>query len=260
MTTGLPIETAGINTELIDLEDSCSIPSVPNYPNALEGATGVFINESVILCGGGNASVQVAVNECYKLSKDGITFNSFTSMQDKRLYFASSIINDELIWATGGLGGNSGFSLGLISNEFINPQDATTVSSGTSMPLGIYGHQITTLNSSTSILTGGGYSTDPFSKKTYYFDHNTDTWNSGPDMTQGRRWHATGIIKDSVTLTEHIVVAGGCFINPLDSVEIMFNGDNFWTAGNIDWNMQLKLLINIEFVSPFCLIISAFDE
>ena len=48
--------------------------------------------------------------------------------------------------------------------------------------------------------------------------------------------HTAGVIKDEVTLNEHIIVTGGLDSSPgspaLDSVEIMFNSKNKWTQGN----------------------------
>ena len=108
------------NIELIDLNKNCTT-SLPNYPMLLHGATGAFINEMVIVCGGCLYNDQYT-NVCYKLSKGGVEFEYFTSMQDLR-GFASGTVTQGVIWVTGGYHDGR-----LQSTEFISPHKVRIIS------------------------------------------------------------------------------------------------------------------------------------
>ena len=46
--------------------------------------------------------------------------------------------------------------------------------------------------------------------------------------------HTAGLIKDHITHLEYVVVAGGSIdglVNNLNSVEILFNNQNYWSKG-----------------------------
>ena len=53
------------NTEVIDIAGSCSTQNLPNYPILLRGATGVYINGTVVICGGGYPIIR----KCYSLKQ-----------------------------------------------------------------------------------------------------------------------------------------------------------------------------------------------
>ena len=50
-------------TELIDMNGSCST-SLPNYPKKLSEATGIYHNNTILICGGYDGN---PTNECYKV-------------------------------------------------------------------------------------------------------------------------------------------------------------------------------------------------
>ena len=68
-------------------------------------------------------------------------------------------------------------------------------------------------------------------KKTYYFNHETEVWTYGPDLNIGRRGHKAGLVKDhSVTGKTELYVFGGFDgKNYLDSTEILRDGK--WVMG-----------------------------
>ena len=72
-----------------------------------------------------------------------------------------------------------------------------------------------------------------FSAKTYYFNHITNTWTDGPNLKIGRSQHKARVIKDKGNNQEHIVVVGGQFLLPTNTVEILFQGQKTWTAGTL---------------------------
>ena len=53
------------NTEVIDITGDCSTQNLPNYPILLRGATGVYINGTVVICGGGYPETR----KCYSLKQ-----------------------------------------------------------------------------------------------------------------------------------------------------------------------------------------------
>ena len=67
--------------------------------------------------------------------------------------------------------------------------------------------------------------------KTWYFNHETQVFTSGPNMNIGRDKHGAGHIQDSVTKEDIVLVVGGedDDWNNLDSTEILKNGN--WEEG-----------------------------
>ena len=56
--------------------------------------------------------------------------------------------------------------------------------------------------------------------------------NLKPFPLTGRNMHTSGLIQDHETHMQHIVVIGGVSnFQGLNSVEIMFNGENNWLTG-----------------------------
>ena len=66
MTTGYGHSRELNNTELIDINSDCKA-SLPDYPMKIDGATGVYIDGKIIICGGGHP----VTNKCYQLRKVG---------------------------------------------------------------------------------------------------------------------------------------------------------------------------------------------
>ena len=225
LTTGaLNIGELKNSTVLIDLEGKCSV-DLPNYPKALKGATGNFANDMIIICGGYISQTNY-IKECYKLSKGGKSFDSLHVMSESRGWPSSTVVNDQIIWLTGGKNENG--ALG--TTEFTN---SSTIFSGVNLPESINNHVIITMNDTTSLLIGGNTDTAP-TEKTYYFNHETNIWITGPNLTVPRASHTAGVIKDHITLMEHVVVAGGgnpITASTLKSVEILFNNENYWSKG-----------------------------
>ena len=161
---------------------------------------------------------------------------------------AASIIFEGKMWVTGG---SDKALRPIASTELIDPHELNMVSSLANisnsysakkpqifyidLPEAISYHSIIRLNYTTSFLIAGQTETSDQTDKTYYFHHTTNTWTNGPHLTTRRRFHTAGVIKDRVTFTEHVVVAGGVDSHEemIDSVEIMFNNENKWTPGKV---------------------------
>ena len=213
--------------ELINLNGSC-ITSFGNYSMPLEGATGVFVKDMVLVCGGSNP--EDYQDECHTLHKGKTNFEFYKKLQEKRT-LASSTVVQENMWITGGFNETNSF---LKSTEFIRPQHSYTILNYTQnidLPVPIRNHVILNLNETTSILLGGFLSYG-FSDYTYFFNHVSNTWIIGPQMLN-RRWdHTAGLIKDKGNGKEHIVVVGGHNHGEKKIlVEILYNGENIWREG-----------------------------
>ena len=81
--------------------------------------------------------------------------------------------------------------------------------------------------------------TDSFSAKTWYYNHDTETFTSGPDLLEGRNYHGSALNVDKVTKSKIVVVTGGVNWNGngyLDSTEMLINGQ--WQTGTIQYREQ----------------------
>ena len=72
----------------------------PKFPIGVEGATGGFIGDSVIICGGYNYNNHDYVDKCYSLTSEKASL--VTHMSVRRGFAASIVLNDNTLWVTGG--------------------------------------------------------------------------------------------------------------------------------------------------------------
>ena len=111
----------------------------------------------------------------------------------------------------------------LNSTEYILPSGQSLI--GPDLPTELFGHAITNVNSTHSLLIGGWTSKSNAIDKTWYFDQVTKTFTDGPKLKFGRRYHTSGVIYDSITNEKIIVVVGGKNSDHyyLESTEILKN-------------------------------------
>ena len=207
------------NTEIVDVHGDCST-TLPNYPKRFRGTTGQYIQDEIIICGGGY------YDECYSLKKGASSFENITLMKEARDYAKSIAVTQSQIWVTGGRG-NRGKRLS--STEYI-PKSLTNEPS---LPEPVRSHALVSINETTSMLIGGSTNNDDISSKTHYFNHQNQSWKDGPRLINGRREHSAGVIIDHITQAQHIAVVGGYINGGSDSVEILFNGETQWNKGTL---------------------------
>ena len=96
---------------------------------------------------------------------------------------------------------------------------------------------MTKINGTVSLLSGGY--TNLASAKTWYYNHDTETFTSGPDLLQGRLWHGSSTNVDQVKKDKIVVVTGGMTSGSvrLASTEMLINGQ--WQTGNIKCRKQI---------------------
>ena len=100
---------------------------------------------------------------------------------------------------------------------------------GPDLPEAVWYHAITSVNSTVSLLSGGYTNTNSYSPLTWYFNHETNVFSSGPSLLQGRYGHGSATIVDKVTKTKIPMVTGGAGNSYLDSTELLINGQ--WQSG-----------------------------
>ena len=236
MTTGYGSSGDLSNTEIININQKC-MTRLPDYPMDLRAATGMYVDGAIIICGG----YTPRNNKCYQLKKGEQTFELVHTMEEKR-YHAQSILVHRKMLVLGGYTDNSMTQ----TCEFINNQilNDTEFNRNIQLPEPVFSHTIHNINKRTSILIGGYTTTTSESKKTYFYNHASNKWTSGPKLINGRMSHTAGVLFDHDTHAQHIAVVGGW---GLDSVELLLHGKNAWKLG-----ITLKFLhhlSNLHFVN-----------
>ena len=155
------------STEVLNLGSEMT-PSFQDNLKSLFGATGGWVGNGFIVCGGyvdGDYS-----KECHKIGKEETV--KIGDMMKKR-YRAASIVEGERIWILGGLGDDHSKT----TSEFISVNDGSSAQ-GPDLPIGLWGHTATKINSTTSIVIGG-YS-GGYSAKTFFYSHQNEQWINFP--------------------------------------------------------------------------------
>ena len=185
----------------------------PDHPRLIDGATGGFLNSYFITCGGDDLH-EGYTDKCYKLGSEG----PFATLMWRRYLAASIVLEAGKLWILGGYDDEP-----LSSTEYIFSDGRTE--EGPPIPIALYGHTIVKINDTTSFLVGGVDENNGWSKRTWYYNMK---WIEGPNLQKGRFGHSLGIIRDSVTLHEYVVAAGGYGESDLNDVEVLDIQENKW--------------------------------
>ena len=209
ITTGIPLSSS-VKTEVFDLQSNTICRDLKDFPSKLSGAVGGTVNGVPTVCGGYSGGYQ---DKCYQLIDND--WEVFTTMKEKRQY-ASSIMHDDKMHVFGGYDGG----------RILDTSEVVSVNGtypGPKLPTGVWGHTITVLNTTTSILAGGETEDSSASAKTWYYDHEEQNFSEGPALLQGRRYHGSATVIDVVTKEKIPVVAGGVDggYDTLDSTELL---------------------------------------
>ena len=225
--TGLDTDEHPVSTsELIDLslnnDDQCF--NWVDYPLDVSGATGGLLGNTPLICGVYVFSSSKKIDECYSLN--GETSKFVTKMSVKRWSAASTVLNETILWITGGWGSNER----LASSEYIRLSGS---SPGPCLPMALSSHAMIAINTTHSMVIGG-YSRSRLNL-TVYFDHGNKQWIDGPRLIRARSYHAVGIVNDQVTMANLVIITGGVEGesgvkgDSTDSSEIML--DSQWLPG-----------------------------
>ena len=219
ITTGLP-HSLSTKTEILDVVSGETCVDLDDFPLYNRGAVGANLYGTPVVCGG---AYETYFRKCYKFINGA--WQEFASMKNKR-WLAAGVMYKKTFHIFGGRTDGSG----LQTSEIISIDGG--VEYGPDLPSGVSDHAITSVNASVSILTGGRLNAYFFSHLTWYFNHETKSFSSGPSLLQGREAHSSATVVDKVTNGKIPIVAGGSGNGVvLDSTELLSNGQ--WQSGTI---------------------------
>ena len=145
----------------------------------------------------------------------------------------------DLLWVTGGYGGNLEF---LSSTELIGPSGPVP---GPELPIEVEQHCLVRLDETRVMLIGGfdntAYET---SANTHIYNFETASWSNGPALNQARKLLGCGAFKSAAHGGKTmVVVAGGYFL--MDSVEFWDpTGSEGWIEGKSKSNIHKEHIID----------------
>ena len=225
ITSGYPYSSAR-KTEIVDVANGVSCSDMAEFPVELSYAVGANLDGTPVVCGGYLGS-SVTSEKCYRFKNS--VWEEYASMKEKRKDAAAVMHNDKL-HVFGGYSGST-----LQTSETINVDGE--ISYGPALPTAVRRHAMTKINETVSLLSGGVTNSNPNSAKTWYYNHDTEAFTSGPDLLEGRHDHGLAINVDKVTKAKIVVVTGGWSGNGrLDSTEMLINGQ--WQTGTIQCRKQ----------------------
>ena len=237
ITNGFPSANA-MKTEIVDVANGVTCSDIADFPVAQASAVGAYLGDTLVVCGGWSSGNQESSKKCFRLTNS--VWEEFVSMKEKRGYTAAIIYNHKLhgrqIHVFGGWSGSS-----MLQTSETITEDGK-VSQGPNLLTAIYFHSMTKINGTVSILSGGRTNTNDYSAKTWYYNHDTEAFTSGPDLMEGRRYHGSALNVDKVTKSKIVVVTGGwrqIGNVRLDSTEMLINGQ--WQTGTIQCRKQKKM-------------------
>ena len=218
ITTGLP-HSSDTKTEIVDVVSGETCADLDDSPLYNRGAVGANLYGTPVICGG---AYETYFQNCYKFINGG--WQEFASMNNKR-WLAAGVLYKKTFHVFGGTVNDS--FIGLQTSDIISIDGG--VEDGPDLPTGVYGHAITSINATMSILTGGNTNVHYFSPLTWYFNHETKSFSSGPSLLVGRHGHSSATVVDKVTSAKIPIVAGGGCGAALNSTELIINGQ--WQSG-----------------------------
>jgi hypothetical protein len=219
ITTGLRRYLGTRRTEIVDVANGGTCLDLPKFPVRSFGATGANLQGTPVVCGG---STDVdALKSCFRFTNG--EWEKFAIMKWRRLDAAAVVHNKKLHV----FGGYNDKTRHLQTSETVNIDGE--VSDGPDLPTAVYGHAIAAINDTMSILTGGITNVSHSSSKTWYYNHETEAFTSGPNLLEGRSYHGSAFYVDKVTKAKIPIVTG-------DSTELLIDGQ--WQPGTLQTSMQ----------------------
>ena len=229
VTTGYPTSLAApTKTEIVDVVSGETCADLADFPlQDNSDAVGANLDGTPVVCGGYLHDSGINHEICYKLTIIS-GWQEFVSMKSKKSWAAALMFQDKFH-----IFGGRGWEDLLQTSEIISKDGG--VEYGPELPSALTQHAITSINSTTSILSGGSTSATSYSPETWYFNHETDIFSSGPSLLEGRVDHGSATCVDKVTKERIPIVTGGYnhiisyVTGELDSTELLINGQ--WQSG-----------------------------
>ena len=204
-------------SEVLDFSDNANqnqhCQDWSSVPETSQEATGsYFLNkESALICGGSSAQ-----DECYAIDESSTSL--ITRMIDGRAYAASIVASNKYLWITGGINDTG---LATATTELIDFELGIS-KFAPEMPIALASHDITSLSDSVFIITGGRSSDSYYSADTFVYYSDSNVWEQGLSFNEARSDHISGIVTETSTFGQILVVAGGFNGTSMDSVELLY--------------------------------------
>ena len=233
ITTGYPWSFAR-KTEIVDVVSGLSCSDLDDFPVEIKGSVGANLHGIPVVCGGDLGSSYS--EKCYGLTNGA--WEEFASMKQKRAFAAGVTFNKKLHV----FGGYNSDSSMLKTSEIINVNGE--VSDGPDLPTAVWLHAMTSINDTVSLLSGiwDIGSTTAVSARTWFYNHDTESFTSGPDLLEARYSHGSATNVDKVTKAQIAVITGGYGVNGrMDSTELLINGQ--WEKGTIQCRIGLCCIL-----------------
>ena len=233
ITTGIPRTSATRKTEIVDVANGVGCSDLDDFPDRISDAVGANLDGTPVVCGG-FSSYSGYLEKCYRFTNIG--WVEFASMKEKRLWAAGVVYKKKLhMFGGSGLDGSTSEQ----TSEIISVDGK--VIDGPDLPKSVTYHAMTAINDTVSLLSGGETNAKWYSAKTWYYNHDTEAFTSGPKLLKGRIWHGSATVVDKVTKEKAVVVTGGYRNgNHLDTTEMLINGQ--WQIGTIQFRKQNCLI------------------
>ena len=208
--------------EIIDISSSKTCEDLPNYPYQTGGAIGGVGNKNIpFICG---------IENCFSFRSNSWEIFSFLSSSRWNAAITPLPYSNETqqYLVTGGI--QSDYE-SLTTWEMPN-RDPWKFSSGL-LPVLIFGHCMTIVNSTTVLMIGGIQDWSGDSSRTYFFNTENENWVEGPALKVVRAYLTCGRIKKDSQSSQYttIVIGGAGEGGTLSSVEILDDGSNEWQTG-----------------------------
>ena len=212
--------------EIIDLINTKSKSNIVKDKNGLRGgATGGILQDQLLICGGRGSSGDSARN--ISIIREP---NYCGKMIYPRRYMSSIVLNESIIWVTGGMSNN-----GQLKSTEIVSFDQPAVP-GPDLPFTVSHHSMVLVDPKTIYLIGGEQNGE-ISNKTWIIDPTNDFQiKVGPSLNLPRREHSCSKMK--IKERTFLVVAGGRCCNKefLEIVEFLDT-----TCPDQGWKIGMKL-------------------
>ena len=176
-----------------------------------------------VLCGSVVAKGDTNSFTCYKFYQNGGS-QEFVRMEGRRDN-AAGIVYRNKFHVFGGVANNPQ----IVRRTSVIISRNGEVIDGPFLPIAVYGHAITTVNSSMSIISGGFKSFLDSTNQTWYYNHETKNFTPGPTLHESRGYHGSATIIDRMTKVKIPVVTGGYRGQDTESTELLIKGQ--WQTG-----------------------------
>ena len=126
------------------------------------------------------------------------------------------------LWITGGRD---------INNEYLDTSEVVNLNEirvGPKLPYKMAFHCVAKIGENV-VAFSGGWNGNSYTNQTVFYDLNSETWESGPDLKQAREYHSCSAFQQNNST--FLVVAGGWYNDFIASVEILDFETNQWLEG-----------------------------